>query len=85
MEFISPEVALYPYKSILKLLLGVPSCYLDLLKKLQKWICRTVVRSLAASLEPLAHRRNVDSLNQLVPLPSSRGGALVILTDWMIG
>ena len=67
---------------------GAPSCYLELLDKLQKRICRTVGPSLAASLEPLAHRRNVASLSlfyryyfgrcsselaQLVPLPYSRG------------
>ena len=61
-----------------------PSCYLELLDKLQKWICRAFGPSLAASLEPLAHRRNVTSLSvfyryyfgrdsselaQLVPLP----------------
>ena len=64
-----------------------PSCYLDLLDKLQKQICRIVGPSLTASLEPLAHRRNVASLSlfyryyfggcsselaQLVPLPFSR-------------
>ena len=38
-------------------------CYLKLLAKLQKQICRTVGPSLAASLEPLAHRRNVASLS----------------------
>ena len=63
---------------------GAPSCYLELLDKLQKRICRIVGPSLAASLEPLAHRRNVASLSlfyrycfgrcsselaQLVPLP----------------
>ena len=67
---------------------GAPSCYLELLDKLQKRICRTVGPSLAASLEPLAHRRNVASLSlfyryyfgrysselaQLFPLPFSRG------------
>ena len=67
---------------------GTPSCYLGLLDKLQKRICRTVGPSLAASLEPLAHRRNVPNLSrfyryyfcrcsseqaQLVPLPYSRG------------
>ena len=61
-----------------------PSCYLELLDKRQKWICRAIGPSLAASLEPLAHRRNVTSLSvfyryyfgrysselaQLVPLP----------------
>ena len=34
---------------------GAPSCYLELLDKLQKRICRTVGPSLAASLEPLTH------------------------------
>ena len=41
---------------------GVPSCYLELLDMLQKQICGTVGPSLKASLEPLAHRRNVASL-----------------------
>ena len=39
------------------------SCHLELLDKLQKWICRTVVPSLAASLEPLVHCRNLTSLS----------------------
>ena len=67
---------------------GAPNCYLELLDKLQKRICRTVGPSLAASLETLAHRGNVASLSlfyryyfgrcsselaQLVPLPFSRG------------
>ena len=67
---------------------GAPSCYLELLDKLQKWICRTVGPSLTASLEPLAHCWNVASLSlfyryyfgrcsselaQLVPLPFSQG------------
>ena len=42
---------------------GAPSYYLELLDKLQKWICRTVGLSLAASLEPLAHHRNVASIS----------------------
>ena len=65
-----------------------PSCFLELLEKLQKWISRTVGPSLAASLEPLAYCRNVASLSlfyryyfgrysselaQLVPLPYSWG------------
>ena len=64
MKFLSPEVALYLYKSIIHLCMeycchvwaGAPSCYLDLLDKLQKRICRIAVPSLAASLEALAHR-----------------------------
>ena len=94
MKFLSCEVALYLYKSTIHPCMeycchvwaGAPSCYLELLDKLQKRICRTVGPSLAASLEPLAHRRNVASLSlfcryyfdrcsselaQLVPLPFS--------------
>ena len=63
------------------------SYYLELLNKLQKQICRTFDPSLATSLEPLAHCRNVASLSlfygyyfgkcsselaQLVPLPYSQ-------------
>ena len=67
MKFFSPEVALYFYKSTIRpymeycchIWAGAPSCYLELLDKLQKRICTTVGPSLAASLEPLAHRRNV--------------------------
>ena len=71
MKFFSPEVALYLYKSIIlpcmeyccHVWAGDPGCYLQLLDKLQKQICTTVGPSLAASLEPLAHRQNVASLN----------------------
>ena len=91
----SPEIALYLYKSTIRpcteyccyIWDGVPSCYLKLLDKLQKRICRTVGPSLGASFELLAHRRNVASsslfyryyfgrcsseLAQLVPPPYSR-------------
>ena len=69
MRFLSPEVALYLYKSTIRPCMeycchvwaGAPSCYLELLDKLQKRICRTVGPSPAASLEPLALRRNVAS------------------------
>ena len=58
-KFHSPEVALYLYKSKIRLCIeycccvwaGDPRCYLDLLDKLQKRICRTVGLSFAASLE----------------------------------
>ena len=56
MKFLSPEVALYLYKSTIRpchVWAGAPSCYLELLDKLQKRICRTVGPSLGASLEPL--------------------------------
>ena len=63
MKFLSPEVTLYLYKSTVRPYMeycchvwaGAPSCYLELLDKLQKRISRTVSPSLAASLEPLAH------------------------------
>ena len=42
---------------------GTTSCYIELLDKLLKRICRTVGLSLAASLVQLAHRRNVASLS----------------------
>ena len=59
-KFVSPEVALYFYKCpcmeyYCHVWAGAPSCYLELLDKLQKRICRIVGPSLAASLEPLAH------------------------------
>ena len=70
-KFLSPEVALYLYKSTIcpcmenccHVWAGAPSAYLDLLEKLQKRICRIVGPSLAASLEFLAYRRNVASLS----------------------
>ena len=70
-KFLSSEVALYLCKSTIHpcmeycchIWAGAPSCYLELLDKLQKRICRTVGPSLAASLEPLAHRQNVASLD----------------------
>ena len=96
MKFLSPEIALYLYKSTIRPCMeycchvwaGAPSCCLQLLDKLQKRISRTAGPSLAVSLEPLAHRRNVASLSlfyryyfgicsyelaELVPLPYSRG------------
>ena len=71
MEFLSPEVTLYLYKSTIQPCMeyscqvwaGAPSYYLELLDKLQKRICRTVGPSLAAPLEPLVHRRHVAGLS----------------------
>ena len=75
MKFLFPEVALYPYKSTIRPCMEYcchvwagapsPSCYLKLLDRLQKRMCRTVSPSLAAFLEPLVHRRNVASLSIL--------------------
>ena len=96
MKFLYPAVALYFYKSTIRTCMeycchvwnGAPSCYLELLDKLQKQICRTLGPSLAASLETLAHCRNCSlsllqvllgrcsfELAQLVPLPYSRGSS----------
>ena len=95
MKFLSPEVVLYLYKSNIcpciecycHVLAGAPSCYLELLDKLQKLIYRTVGPSFPASLEPLAYRQNAVSLSlfyryyfgrcsselaQLAPLPYTR-------------
>ena len=104
MKFLFPEVALYLYKSTRRLCMeycchiraGAPSCYLELLAKLQKQICRTVGPSLPASVEPLAHRRNVASSSlfykyyfgnllqnwlNLFHFLFLEGGVLVILID----
>ena len=58
MKFLSPEVALYLYKSTIRPCMEycchvwacAPNCYLELLDKLQKRICRIVGPSLAASI-----------------------------------
>ena len=94
LEFLFYEVALYLYKSTLRPCMEYcyhvcganPSCYLKLIDKLQKLICKTI--ELVVSLTSLAHRRNVfrlglfyryyfgrcsSKLTQLVPLPYSRG------------
>ena len=42
---------------------GTPNCYLDMLDRLQKQVCRTVCPSLAASLELLTQRQNVTSFS----------------------
>ena len=107
MKFLSADVALYLYKSTIRPCMeccchvwaGAPSCYLELLDKLQKRICRTVGPSLSASLEPLAHRRNGASLSLFYRYYFGdvhlnwlnwfhflilEGGLLVILIDCMI-
>ena len=70
--FLSPDIALYLYKSTIcscmeycfHMWVGAPSsCYLELLGKLQKWICMGVGPLLAASLEPLAHCQDMASLH----------------------
>ena len=78
---------------------GAPSCYFELLDKLQKQTCRTVGPSLAASGEPLDHCRNVTTLVFSIGITLVdvlqhwlnwyhslflKGGLLVILIDCMI-
>ena len=92
MKFLSPEATLYLYKSTICPCMeycchvwpGAPSCYLELLDKLQKQICRTVGPSHDAQN---CHCQNVASLSlfyryyfgrcsselaRLVPLPFSQ-------------
>ena len=86
MKFLSPELAPYLHKSSIcpcveycyHIWAGAPSCYLELLDKLEKQICRTVGPSLAASLEPLAHGQNVANLSFFI------GTTLVdVLQNWL--
>ena len=71
MKFLSPDVALYLYKSTTwscmeycyHVWAGSSSCYLELFDKLQKRICGVVGPSLAASLQPLDHCRHLASLS----------------------
>ena len=94
MKFMFPEFAFYLYKSTIvpsieyccHVWAGAPSCYLDMLDKLEKQVCRTVGPKLAASFEPLCHCRSVafltfffryyfggcsSELTEIVPLPYS--------------
>ena len=96
MKFLSTKVAVYIYKSTIcpcmeyccHVWAGAFGFGIGIVRQAQKEICRTVGPSLVASLEPLAHCRNVASLTlfyryyfgrcsselaQLVPLPFSRG------------
>ena len=106
MKLLSSEAALYLYKPTKRSCMeycclvraGVSGCYLKLLHKLQKRICRTGP-SLAASLEPLAHRWNLTTfslyyryyfgrcsseMDELVPHIFLKVGLLVNLIDCMM-
>ena len=107
MKSLSAEVALYLYKSTIRPCIvycyhvwaGAPSCYLESLDALQKQMCRTAFLSLAGSLEPLAHHRNVPGLSLFLGITLVdvhlnwrnwlhfliiEGGLLVILMVFMI-
>ena len=92
MKFLSPDVAFYLCKATLRtwfccyVWADYSSCYLDIWDKLQKWICRNIGPSLAATLITSAHCWNTLRLNLFdryyvgiclsepaVPFPSSRG------------
>ena len=84
-KLLSPEVALYLYKSTIlpcieyccHVWAGTPSCYLELLEKLLKLIYRTVGHSPKCSRLSLFYRhyfgRCSSELAKLVPLPHSQG------------
>ena len=69
MKFVSPEVALYLYKSTIRSCMeycchvcaGASSCYLLMLDQLQKRICRTAGPALPVSLKALAEDVYVNS------------------------
>ena len=73
MRFLSPEAALYLYKSTIQPCMkycclvwaGALSCYREMLDKLQDQTHRTVGPSLATSLESSAYCQNVASLISL--------------------
>ena len=65
MKFLFPVIALYlnlPFVLVYSFIIcrhvcvGAPGCYLEMLDKLKKWVCRTVGPSLVVSPEPLSHR-----------------------------
>ena len=64
MKFLSPEFSLYLYKSTIRPYMEYCchvwtssfSCYLELLDKLRKGICKTIGLSLTTSLELVTHR-----------------------------
>ena len=70
-KFLSAEVTLYLFKFTIwpcmeyccHVWACAPSCYLDMLDRLQKWICRTVGPMLNVSLEPLGHQRYLANVS----------------------
>ena len=61
MKYLSPEAALYLYKSTIRPCMEY-CCHLDLLDCVQKQMYRLVGPSLHSSLEPLSHCRDEASL-----------------------
>lgn len=104
MKLLSSVIVLSSYKSTVNTCMkyncyactGAPSCCLDMLDKLYKWICRTSGTILFASLGSLRYGGNVDSLclsyryqfsrcsfelTELVPFLYSRGKS-TRYSDW---
>ena len=84
MNFLSPKVVLYLYKSTIRPCMEYCCHVWAGAPNYKKRTCRTLSPSLAASFELLAHRRKVASLSlffsrcsselvEPVPLPYSRG------------
>ena len=71
LKFLSHVVALYLCKSTIPrcreyfchVWMVAPNCYLDMLDRLQKQICRSLGPELPASIEPLAHRQYIATLS----------------------
>ena len=105
MKFLSPEVVLYLYRCIICPCMeycchtwtGALSCFLELLDKLKKQICKTIDPSFAAFLELSVHWQSLASLSlfyrylfcqcssELVfQLLFLEGGFLVILIDGIV-
>ena len=94
MKFLSSEVALYFYKSTIWQCMkhychawaDAPICYLEMLDKLQKCRCRTLVLHLLPLVSPwliikmqpayVYFGRHASELAQLVSLPYSRGRSI---------
>ena len=108
MKFLSTEIGLYLHKYVIRSCMkyqfyvwaSARSYYLEMLDELQKPICRTVDRSLATTVKPLAHPRNIAGLSIFYRHYFGRcssetaqlvfhflilvAGLLVILIDYMI-
>ena len=48
---------------------GASSCNLDMLDKLEKWVCGTVRLTLTSFPKELAHRRNVATQSPSIGIP----------------
>ena len=62
---------------------GAPSCYFEMLDNLQKRICTTVCPSLAVSLDPAAHYRNILNLSLFYRCYSSRLSSELAQLVWL--